>query len=190
MFFCEKCRFMFNVTKDAKNKQVGGKTYDALRKIFEKYSVNEKLQTKDLDNVTPNDLMNDPNFESLTKKDQRRFKSWVKSTNKNFFDEKELETKKGSNIAYFICKYCKNYEPIKPTTLIYSKNYGPSKETEDYTYAIYDHTLMRTKVYICKNTKCETHKNSENKEAVITKNSMDQIVYVCTVCTTNWVNSL
>jgi DNA-directed RNA polymerase subunit M/transcription elongation factor TFIIS len=192
MFFCEKCRYLFNVTKDVKSKQIGGRINEALTSLFGKYNNNEQLEEKDLRRIKGKDLLEDERFEDLTKKEQRKMISYVKSFNKNFFVEEELpvETKIGSNAAFFICKYCKNSKPIKPGTLIYSKNYGgeSSIETEDYTFAIYDQTLPRTKNYICKNPKCESHKNDAVKEAALTKNGLYQIVYICTACSTHWVN--
>ncbi|XWV26625.1 putative DNA-dependent RNA polymerase subunit rpb9 [Tupanvirus soda lake] len=194
MFFCEKCRFMFNVTKDVKSKQIGGRINEALTNVFNKYFNNEPLQERDLKRIRGKDLLDDERFEDMTKKEQRKMMSWVKSLDRNFFVEEEApaEPKVGSNAAFFICKYCKNSKPIKPGTLIYSKNYGTdgSSETEDYSYAIYDQTLSRTRNYICKNPKCESHKNDNVREAALTKNAMDQIVYICTSCTTYWVNAV
>jgi len=48
MFFCEKCRYLFNVTKDIKTKQIGGKISDALNIIFDKFNSREKIIEKDL----------------------------------------------------------------------------------------------------------------------------------------------
>ncbi|AYV85600.1 MAG: DNA-dependent RNA polymerase subunit Rpb9 [Satyrvirus sp.] len=191
MFFCEKCRYLFNVTKDVKSKQIGGKINEALTSIFNKYKKNEPLVDKDLKKLKSKDLFEDERFERMNKKEQRRMISFVKATDKEFFSKEEPvpETKIGSNVAYFICKYCKNYKLIKPGTLIYSKNYDTSAaEVEDYTYAIYDYTLPRTKNYICKNENCPTHKDDSKKEAVLTKNLSEQVIYICTVCSTYWTN--
>jgi len=193
MFFCEKCRYLYNVTKDVKSKQAGGRINEALTNIFTKYQNNEKFEEKDLKRIKGKDLTDDDRFDEMTKKEQRKLISTVKAVDKNFFvEEPEIEKKIGSNVAFFICKYCKHPKPIKPGTLIYSKSYSTngSVETEDYTYAIYDQTLARTRNYICKNPKCESHKNDAVREAVLTKNITDQIVYICTACSTNWVNTI
>lgn len=194
MFFCEKCRYMFNITKDVKSKQVGGKINNALTVIFDKFKKNEQIIEDDLNKIKGKDILEDERFEMMSKKDQKKMMSQVKSIDKTFFVEEEetAEPKIGSNVAYFICKFCKNNKPIKPGTLIYSKNYSTvvSVETDDYTYAIHDQTLARTKNYICKNPKCETHKDDSLKEAILTKNATDQIVYVCCHCSTDWVNAL
>lgn len=192
MFFCEKCRYMFNITKDIKSKQSGGKINNALAVIFNKYNNTEKIEEKDLKKLKLPNILDDERFEKLNKKDQKKLMSQIKATDKTFFDEEEIEKpiKIGTNVAYFICKFCKNHRLIEPGTLIYSKNYNTATiETEDYTYACYDNTLVRTKNYICKNPNCETHQKDSLKEAVLTKNTLDQIVYVCCHCSTNWIDS-
>ena len=193
MFFCEKCRYSFGVTKDIKGKQIGGKINDSLNNIFSKYMENEPITEKDLKRITGKDLTDDDRFDEMTKKNQRKLISTIKAIDKNFFveEEKTQEPKIGVNIAYFICKYCKNYKPIKPQTCIYTKIYGGENtiETANYTYTIYDQTLPRTRNYICKNSKCKSHTNDSVREAVLTKNALDQIVYVCTSCSTHWIGS-
>ena len=194
MFFCDECRYLFNISKDVKSKQVGGKIEVSLDNIFNKFFRNEKIINEDLSRITKKDVMNDERFEKSSKKDQKKLISQIKNADKNFFSggEDDMINQVGTNKAYFVCRFCKNYKQIKPRTLIYSKNLNTSNimEVDDYTYAIHDHTLARTKNYICKNSKCETHKNSSIKEAVLTKNSIDQLVYVCVVCSTWWINGI
>jgi len=148
------------------------------------------LREKDLKRIKGRDLLDDERFEDMTKKEQRKVISFVRAVNKNFFvpGEEETETKIGSTAAFFICKYCGNSEPIKPATQIYSKSYNATDnaEVEDYTYTIYDQTLPRTRDYICKNEKCESHTNDKVKEATLTKNVNEQIVYICNACSTYW----
>lgn len=193
MYFCEKCRYLYNITKDVKNKQFGGKINDALTALLNKYNNNIHIEEKDLKKLNGRDLKYDDRYDGMSKKEQKKLISLIKSIDKSFFvEEQVVEPKIGSNSAYFICKYCKYSKPIKPGTLIYSKNYNTnsSSEIDDYTYAIYDQTLPRVRNYICKNSKCESHKNDSVREAVLTKNTSDQIVYICTSCSTNWINIL
>lgn len=190
MFFCEKCRYLHNVTKDIRGKQIGGRINEAITNIFKKYYNNEELHEKDLRRIKAKDLVSDERFENMTKKEQRKLISYVKAVDRNFFTEsgEQMEPRIGSTAAFFICKYCGNSKPIKPGTLIHSKNYNASGdgELEDYTFAIYDQTLPRTRDYICKNDKCESHNNEKIKEATLTKNANEQIVYICNVCSTYW----
>lgn len=190
MFFCDKCGYLFNITKDVKSKQVGGKINKALNVIFEKFTSGEKISEEDLANVKGNSILEDERYDVMNKRDQRKVISLVKAINKNFFVvDEETEKKIGSNTAYFICRFCKNYRKIEPGTLIHSKTFNTSttNEGEDYTFAHLDPTLARTKNYVCKNADCDTHKNILLREAALTKNSMDQIVYVCIACSTHWV---
>lgn len=191
MFFCEKCHYLYNVTKDVKSKQIGGKINETLTNIYNKYSNNEPLEEKDLKRIKGKDLLEDDRFENMTKKEQRKIISFVKAVDRNFFaqEEEPTKTKIGNTSAFFICKYCENSKPIKPGTLIYSKNYNTvdSTDVDDYTYAIYDQTLPKTRDYICKNEKCKTHSNPDIKEATLTKNARDQIVYICNICSTYWI---
>lgn len=193
MFFCEKCHFMFNITKDIKSKQVGGEINDSLNIIFEKYKTGKPLNAEDLDKITMQDIKNDSRYDNdLNVKNKAKFRSWLKQANPNFVNEEPKKQKLGVSKAYFICKSCQNTKPIEPGTVIYSRSFGTNTTVEavDYTYTIYDNTLPRTRNYICKNSKCESHKNDDVREAVITKNNIEQIVYVCTNCVTSWIQSV
>lgn len=193
MIFCDKCRYLYNITKDLKSKQIGGKINEAVNNIMDKYKNREEIREKDLKRIKGKHLLQNNRFDEMTKKDQRKFMSTIRSVDKNIFAEEEKPTAKvGSNIVYFMCKYCGNSKPIKPGTLIYSKNYGghDTTEIEDYSNMIHDQTLPRTKNYICKNENCETHNDDSLREAILIKNMSDQIVYVCTSCTTSWTGSI
>jgi type II secretory pathway predicted ATPase ExeA len=106
MFFCEKCRYSFNITKDVKSKQLGGQAETALNQIFDKFRGNEKLVEEDLKNLTADDIKDDERFENLNLKDQRKLISNIKSVDKTFFDKpEETGAKIGTNKAYFICRH-------------------------------------------------------------------------------------
>lgn len=192
MFFCEKCRYAYDVTKDVKSKQLGGKNADALKNIFTRFKSNQPIDKDDLEKLTVKDITNDERYDALPEKTRKRLISNIKNTDKNFFvEEAKSEDSNINNAAYFICKFCKNPKLIKPGTLIYSKNYsGNTVETIDYSNIIHDPTLSRTRTYICKNAKCSTHKNPQDKEAILTKNTSDQIVYVCTICKMDWISAV
>lgn len=193
MFFCDKCHYLFNITKDVEGKQIGGKINKALTNLFNKFQTDETLTEKDLQKINRTDVLNDERFENMTIKDQNEMKAWIKTVNKSFFNKQNTDdTREIGNQAYFICKYCKNSRPIEPLTLIYSKEYTTtsSVEDEDYTYAVDDQTLARTRDYICKNPECKTHSDETIKEAVLTKNNNYQVVYICTSCSTYWTSSL
>jgi len=195
MFFCDKCGYSYNYTKDVKNKQSGGKNKnDILKNIFEKYYQHGQINVEDLVEIRGSDLLKDERFDKMNKKDQRKFMTMIKNIDKHFFLESAEESKQNLeniNIAYFVCKYCNYHKPIKSGTIIYSKDHNNNATTEidDFTGMIDNYTLPRTRNYMCKNKKCETYKNIDIKEAVITKNRAERIVYICTICTTHWIES-
>lgn len=188
MEFCEKCRYSFNITRDVKSKQVGGKISSLLDNFFEKIS-SDSLTESDLEGITIIDIEGDDRFENLNKKDQDKVRKMIKNINKDFFDE-ENEKKLG-NDAFYICRKCKNFKEIPAGSIIYSKTYNSSAsaDTHDYSFDAYDPSLALTRNYICKNEKCGTHKDPIKKEAVITRNNKYQIVYICKECKTYWITS-
>lgn len=192
MFFCNECRYLFNITKDVKGKQLGGKINTSLNSFFEKYKKNESIDTDDLKNIKIKDIVNDERYESMNKKDQKKLISFLKEIDKEFIVNEDDKNSSNKNKAYFICKFCKNDRLIEPGTLIYSRKYGSinTVESEDYSYVVYDNTLARTKNYICHNPSCETHENPDLREAVLLKNSLYQIIYVCVACKVHWINMI
>lgn len=112
MFICDKCRYSFNITKDVKGKQIGGKINGALNKLFEKYGQTLPITEEDLKRLRGKDITNDERFENMTKKNQDKMVSTIKKINKNFFVEPKEDATVGSNAAYFICKFCKNSQAI------------------------------------------------------------------------------
>jgi DNA-directed RNA polymerase subunit M/transcription elongation factor TFIIS len=187
MFFCEKCHYLYNVAKDIRSRQVGGRVNNALNRLFEKFQLNEPFQEEDLQGLRSADLLNDERFENLNKKDQKKMMVLIKNVSKYFFQD-DPEEEIGSNVAYFVCKFCRNYRKIEPGTIIYARYYGTARsdDLEDYSYAANDPSLARTRLYICPNPECPTHKNPNLREAALTKNDREQIIYICTVCQFYW----
>jgi aspartate carbamoyltransferase regulatory subunit len=193
MFTCNKCGSLYNITKDIKGKQIGGKINVSLDGLFEKLDENVDIDESDLDNITGKDVIEDERFEQRNKNNQKEMMTKIKAVNKSFFSkDKQTADVKNVSYSYFNCRYCSNYEKIIAGTLIYSKEYDTNITTDivDYSLAVNDPTLSRTRNYICKNKKCVTHKDPSKTEAVITKNTLGQIIYVCTVCVTDWVGAL
>ena len=190
MEFCDKCRYSFNITRDVKSKQIGGKINIKLNTLFEKISANEELSESVIEGITHNDVEGDERFESMNKKNQDKVKRQLKNISKTFFTE-EIDKKNTNDDAYYICKKCKNYKEIPPGKIIYSKTYNSSSSTEshDYTLDANDSTLPLTRNYICKNSKCKTHTDSSKKEAALTRNNKYQIIYICRECQTYWISS-
>ena len=214
-FFCKNCKMMYNITKNVHNTERQNKT---VGKIFDKFAQEEELTEKDLKGVKTSDLRNDDVFDKMNVKTQKKFIAQVKTVNKDLFtkeneknekieqDEKEEEVVKKATLkgglnnqhqiqkAFFICKTCnKHSEEIKPGTVLYSKNYdvlNSDNDNSDYSHMIHDDTLARTKNYLCKNKNCPSYKDDSLKEAVMPKNQVGQVIYVCCACTTSWTSSI
>lgn len=192
MEFCEKCGYIFNITKEVKRKQIGGKINKSLSRIFDKFENREKITEKDLKKIKGNDIIEDERYEEMNKQNKKKLMTAIKEVNETFFDDNEsTDNDVKSNVAYYICTFCNNYRKIEPGSNIYSKKYDASviSEDENYEAIIYDNTLPRTRNYICPNKKCGSNKDDSKKEAVITKNTNYQTVYVCASCGTHWINT-
>jgi len=188
MFFCNKCGYLYNYSKGNKHTQIGGESRNnASSNIINKFKNQETIVEDDLANTSGQEILNSDRFDMLNKKEQRKIISLIKEIDKNFFDvndDVDPDKSENNNSAYFICKSCNNTKLITAGTVVYSKkfNIDASTDVENYEYLVYDNTLARTKNYICKNLKCETHTDINLREAVITKTKNDRVVYVCTVC--------
>lgn len=192
MTFCPNCHMLYNITKDIKS--INKKNLAKVDLIFQKFKNDEPLTEDDLKGLTLDDLKYDDNYDKMNIKTQKKFTSYIKAVQNDFFETKggdaEEKEAKTSTKAYYICKACnKSSEEIKPGTIIYTKNFNISSTSSqtDYSYVKFDDILPRTRNYICPNTKCKTHKDSSLQEAVIIHNNMDQVIYVCCECDTSWL---
>jgi hypothetical protein len=113
--------------------------------------------------------------------------------------EKKLFKKKDDvnfiESAFFICKNCGFNKPIEAGTQIFKKSTIDSNLTtsiqmpESYADRIHDSTLPRTVRYICKNSKCSSHKDPLKREAVFFRlENSYKLRYICTACETTWLN--
>lgn len=90
------------------------------------------------------------------------------------------------DVPHYHCRNCGNYEPIPARTEVYSRSYHGEKTFEDYQMAFDDPTLARTRQYHCPKKSCPTHKDPQSKKAIITKTAEGQVVYLCTICRSDW----
>jgi hypothetical protein len=95
--------------------------------------------------------------------------------------------------AYRVCKNCSHFERLIGRTLVLSRmNIEASMsdviDLSKYKYMIHDKTLPHTRDYICKNDKCESHKNHEKRNAVWFRPHMNSYstYYGCVTCSTVW----
>lgn len=185
MFFCDNCEYLYDIKKTAFTKsdsEISGN----IDIFFEKFLNNVPIQLKDIEKLTPAIIINDNRYEDMSMKLKKKLSSTIKAIDSNFFNSKE--EKDNTNNAYFVCKKCKFNKKIKPGTIIYTKNVTENhNENVNYKILVNDNTLARSKSYICQNKKCESHNDKSNREVVMTKMESGNIVYICTVCTHNWI---
>ena len=178
MFFCPKCNFSLDLSKNVPP-EISGNIQLEIPKDFIDIVIEEELDG--------NIKLNFSNKELLSSKEYKKLSDDKKDlVNKKF---KEINNV-SFNLAYFICKNCQFVTKLEPGTKVYEVSLNSNfLENEIIENKLYDLTLPRTKDYICPNKKCETHKNFSNKEAIFYrpfKNSYN-LKYICNVCEISWL---
>lgn len=82
------------------------------------------------------------------------------------------------------CPNCSFKEKIEDSNnLIYSLTKKEKINIDEYTKLYNKDLFYHTRFYTCLNKSCDTHKNSEKKDAIIIKNDIDlSIKYECLSC--------
>jgi len=178
MFFCPKCNFSLDLSKNIPSEISG--------------DIQLKAPKDFIDMAVEDDI--DGNIKLVfSKKELFSAREYKKLSD----DEKDLVNKKfqeinnvSFNLAYFICKNCQFVTKLEQGTKVYEVSINSKfLENEIIENKLYDLTLPRTKDYICPNKKCATHKNMSIKEALFYrpyKNSYN-LKYVCNVCKVSWL---
>ncbi|AYV76934.1 MAG: DNA-dependent RNA polymerase subunit Rpb9 [Barrevirus sp.] len=189
MYFCPNCNNIFDITKNPKEKQVGGqrnKTNDyaeLIGKILEK----ENLTKEDIESLSVDDLIKDPTYKGLSNEE----KVFVYNMASDLVPKnvEEIEEKAGtptSDKAYFICKNCGYLKPINEQTLIFSRvssELAQSYVSSDIVELAHSDILPKTRKYICSNSKCVSHTDKEKREACFFRlNNSYKIKYICLAC--------
>ena len=177
MFFCPKCNFSLDITKNIPT-DISGDIQLKNPKDFVVMFLNDDLVGNIKLIFSKKDL--------LKLKDYKKLSDDNKNNILNQFNEINMT---GFNIAYFICQNCQFITKLNQGTKIYEVSLKSKlNNNTDILVNIHDNTLPRTKDYICPNSKCNSHNNDHNKEALFfrpTKNSYS-IRYICTICNTFW----
>lgn len=96
---------------------------------------------------------------------------------------------------FFSCTNCATTYYLEPGAIIESINYERSEaiSMDDAQVRVDDPTLMRTKDYICPNTKCVTNTKTSDKNVMMEKEAVFyrsgkeyNIKYICCKCNTQW----
>jgi hypothetical protein len=190
MQFCPKCDNIMDIGKSAPKVSLSLATpntistetksnEDQVSKLVQLYKNKEDISNFNIDIklVTSNN-----DFNKLKEADRNEIIKILKSSE---FDE--------SLSAYRICKNCSYFERLVGRTLVLSRMNTEATmsgviDLSKYKYMIHDKTLPHTRDYICKNDKCESHKNHEKRDAVWFRPHMNSYstYYGCVTCTTVW----
>ncbi len=176
MFFCPKCNYALNITKDIKKDEEGISVDDFIDTIVEGDIVEGNLQFS---------------FDQLKKSGKyKKLSVALKKKVTGLYKKLSKPAQVGTG-AFFVCDKCGYTSTVQKGTMIYKKGYNKKitvKTDEDYQLKCADPTLPRTKDYICKNKQCASHKDLVNKEAVFYRAKDEfNLTYVCCMCYTGWV---
>jgi hypothetical protein len=177
MYFCPKCSYVFDISKnsDGKNnddKPIIKKTADIFKKIENNEDLSNYKTIIKLEDITKN----------------IKYKKLDEDAKNNI--EKLFEESIQSG-AIFQCNNCNYVENISKTVLLYQYNINNStvntKSIEENQLICNNPILPRTHDYICKNPNCKTNTKNTQKEAVfIREKESFKITYICCVCYNNW----
>jgi DNA-directed RNA polymerase subunit M/transcription elongation factor TFIIS len=190
MQFCPKCDNIMDIGKSAPKVSLSVATPNTVStdtksnenqvsKLIQLYKNKEDISNINIDIklVTSN-----TEFNKLKESDRNEIIKILKSSE---IDE--------SLNAYRICKNCSYFERLVGRTLVLSRMNTEATmsgviDLSKYKYMIHDKTLPHTRDYICKNDKCESHKNHEKRNAVWFRPHMNSYstYYGCTTCSTIW----
>ena len=95
--------------------------------------------------------------------------------------------------AFRICKNCSYFERLVGRNLVLSRMSSEASisgivDLSKYKYMIHDKTLPHTRDYLCKNDKCESHKNHDKRNAVWFRPVLNSYstYYGCVTCGEIW----
>jgi len=175
--FCPKCNYNMYITNLT--------IEESIKKITENQFINAILNN--VDDINNFNIL----FEKKSLENTQTFIKLKEEQKKNIlkiFDK--LVDKKNETILSYVCRSCNFSKSLNnPTTLLTNNlNIINSIEIEP-ELKCNDVTLPRTKDYICKNEKCDSNKKNGIKEAVFYRlNDSYQLVYICCICKTYWLN--
>lgn len=168
MELCNKCNYLYTIRKANKKKK-------DINSIKELLLLVNNLSNYNI-NISKNNIIKNKSFKKLSKKVQDHILSYI---NKN------------NNISIeFFCSNCNNTKLMTKSTKIHeiNKNKLQNKILEDHIINLHlnNPILPRTKLYVCRNKKCTTHKNPKLKKVIFFKDN-NNLRYICSVCKSYWL---
>lgn len=179
MFFCQNCNNSLDIAKNMNVKKV------------DKTIINTPEEFIKLDDSIIKDYylnFNENNLKLYLKKENinsDKINNILKKFNKILINQKDLSQ------FYLKCINCNTSNVLQSGTILYSINFLATNTiditNDDIMIKCHDPILPRTNDYICHNSKCKTHKDINNKEAVFFRNDKDfNLTYICCICYNQW----
>lgn len=178
MFFCPKCNFSLDITKNIPNEISNNIEVATPKDLIELFLDNE---------IDGNLKITFQKKELLSSKEFKKLDDQKQNDIQNKYDE---IMNIGFNKAYFLCNNCQFVTRLEAGIKLYEvSNTSKYTKSDLVTNKIKDKTLPRTKDFICPNSKCDSQKNEKNKEAIFYRLSKESynLKYVCTSCETSWL---
>jgi DNA-directed RNA polymerase subunit M/transcription elongation factor TFIIS len=174
MYFCSNCSYILDITKSTLLTDTPKIPIIKITDLFKLLDNNEDM-SKYKPEFTKDDLFK-----------HKKAKDYDKNILNNLFEDNIITN------AEFICNNCNYVKKINETTLLYQINLE-DKITKIYNIEenklfVQDPLLPHTRDYICKNKDCNTHKNSELKNAKWFRPIQNSYMtyYVCCDCGIVW----
>jgi hypothetical protein len=206
MFYCPNCDntydiartsgqsggvpdFEFSSSETISEEQVGGIN---IGELIKKILIGTSISPFEIKKIDVKNLVRHIEYKKLTQTEKEiifnTIQDLLPKDQKKLIKNKPVEQGE-NNLAFFVCSNCKYFVKIKEGTRIFSRtsnNVSQSYGTSDYSDMLNSKILPRTRKYICKNSKCITHKVPSKKEAVFfRKNNSFETIYICAVCGTS-----
>ena len=194
MSFCPKCGNSYNITKSIiKSGQKGGKMTGHMNidQVVDYIIDDNDIAPENVVNIDLTELTKSKAYRKLSKSNKTLVYNKVSDLLPTI---KIGEVRKlTASTAYYECENCQYHEPIKAQTLLYSKIMNDTSFRSLVTnssYFVDSKVLPRTRAYTCPNSKCITHKDKKQKEAVMRRinDKGYQMIYICVACKTEWEN--
>lgn len=190
MQFCPKCDNIMDIGKSAPKVSLAIATpntvstetktnEDEITKLIQLFKNGDDISNFNIDIklITASD-----EFKKLKDTQQKELLKILKSTE---IDE--------TLSAFRICKNCSYFERLNGRNLVLSRMSSEASisgivDLSKYRYMIHDKTLPHTRDYVCKNDKCESHKNHEKRNAVWFRPILNSYstYYGCVTCGEIW----
>jgi DNA-directed RNA polymerase subunit M/transcription elongation factor TFIIS len=190
MQFCPKCDNIMDIGKSAPKVSLAIATPNT---ISSETKTNEDEITKLIQLYKNGDDISNFNIDIKLVTASDEFKKLKDTQQKDLLKVLKSSEIDESLSAFRICKNCSYFERLVGRNLVLSRMSSEASisgivDLSKYKYMIHDKTLPHTRDYLCKNDKCESHKNHDKRNAVWFRPVLNSYstYYGCVTCGEIW----